>query len=457
MNFIALTTNILVLNIFFVYGKKYEPNWDSLDKRPLPQWYDDAKIGIMMHWGVYSVPSAAGGEWFWGVWGHYGHPNSNSSQSKFMRNNYPPQFTYQDFARYFTAEFFNPDDWADLFENSGAKYITLTTKHHEGFTLWPSTYSPNWNAKDVGPNRDLVGELAKAVRSRNITFGTYYSLYEFYNPIEGKDKRNHHKTNEYIRRKMFPEMLELVEKYKTEIIWVDGDWEGKAEYWNSTGFLAWLYNESPVKDTVVVNDRWGLKLKGHHGDFWNLKDNFASVTLIKHKWEGTRTLDLWSWGYRRNMNLDSLVPTKDLIRLLVRDVSCGGNFVMNIGPTHDGRIDLVFQERLLDVGKWLKINGEAIYKTRYWTYQNDTVSQFVWYTKGQSAVYAIAIEWPKENVLQLGSANELFVNKKPIVTMLGYPDKLKWTITNTPNKTVSITFPNRATVKGEWAWALKIK
>uniref|UniRef100_A0A2C9K552 alpha-L-fucosidase n=1 Tax=Biomphalaria glabrata TaxID=6526 RepID=A0A2C9K552_BIOGL len=132
--------------------QRYEPNWQSLDARPLPPWYDEAKIGIFLHWGVFSVPSYVGA-WFWWYWKG---TQPSLAVVEFMKQNYPPSFTYADFAPEFTAEFYNPNQWADIFKASGAQYVVLTTKHHEGFCLWPSKYSWNWNSMDVGPKRDLV-------------------------------------------------------------------------------------------------------------------------------------------------------------------------------------------------------------------------------------------------------------------------------------------------------------
>ena len=131
----------------------YKPTWESLDTRPLPQWFDQSKIGIFIHWGVFSVPSY-GSEWFWWNWKN---PTPNKNYVDFMAKNFRPDFTYADFAAQFTAEFFDPVYWTEVFKASGAKYVVLTSKHHEGFTLWPSKYSFSWNAMDVGPKRDLVG------------------------------------------------------------------------------------------------------------------------------------------------------------------------------------------------------------------------------------------------------------------------------------------------------------
>lgn len=260
----------LLISLFScILGVNYEPTWDSLDSRPLPVWYDQAKIGIFIHWGVFSVPSFAS-EWFWWYW----KGTEREDVVQFMEKNYPPNFTYQDFGRDFTAEFFNANEWAELFKKSGAKYIVLTSKHHEGYTLWPSKYSYSWNAQDLGPHRDLVGELAQAVRSKNLTFGLYHSFYEWFNPIYLSDKSNEFLTQEFIDNKVLPEMYELVNEYKPAVFWSDGDGEMLDIYWKSKEFLTWLYNDSPVKDEVVVNDRWGIGTNCHHGGFYSCQDRY---------------------------------------------------------------------------------------------------------------------------------------------------------------------------------------
>uniref|UniRef100_A0A8C1VLW3 Tissue alpha-L-fucosidase n=1 Tax=Cyprinus carpio TaxID=7962 RepID=A0A8C1VLW3_CYPCA len=229
------------------FGTRYTPDWDSLDSRPLPEWYDEVKFGIFVHWGVFSVP-AFGSEWFWWYWKIALKPE----YILFMVKNYPLGFRYADFAPDFHAQFFDPDEWADIFEASGAKYVVLTSKHHEGFTNWGSPTSWNWNSVDNGPHRDLVADLGAAIRNRSLHYGLYHSLYEWFNPIYLKDKQSGFKTQEFVEKKAMPELYDLVNRYKPDLIWSDGDWEAPDTYWNSTGFLAWLYNDSPVKDMVYV-------------------------------------------------------------------------------------------------------------------------------------------------------------------------------------------------------------
>ncbi|XP_023212401.1 tissue alpha-L-fucosidase-like [Centruroides sculpturatus] len=181
--------------LVFVYltAANYQPNWESLDSRPLPEWFDKSKIGIFLHWGLYSVPSF-GSEWFWMYWS-----DKTPQYMEFMRQNYRPNFTYQDFGPMFTTEFYDPDHWGEIFNASGARYVVLTSKHHEGFTMWPSKFSWNWNAMDLGPNRDLLGDLAKAVRKyKHMHFGVYHSLLDWFHPLYLTDKSNKWTTRYFV-------------------------------------------------------------------------------------------------------------------------------------------------------------------------------------------------------------------------------------------------------------------
>ncbi|CAL7935329.1 unnamed protein product [Xylocopa violacea] len=428
---------------------QYSPTWDSLDSRPLPEWYDDAKLGIFIHWGVFSVPSF-GSEWFWNNW----QENTSTIYRDFMKERYPPSFTYQDFAREFTAEFFNATQWSKMFEASGAKYVVLTSKHHEGYTLWPSKYSFSWNSMDVGPQRDLIGELATAVRSlTNLKFGLYHSMYEWYNPLYLSDKSTNFKTQTFVKQKIIPELHELIEKYKPEVVWSDGDWDAPDTYWQSKEFLAWLYNESPVKDTVVVNDRWGRGIPCHHGDFYTCTDRYNPGVLLPHKWENCMTIDRKSWGFRRNAVLSEYFTLSELVKELVVTVSCGGNLLMNVGPTKDGIISPIFEERLRGIGDWLKINGEAIYNTKPWANtQNDTLTNSVWYTQNKRTkeIYAIILEWPETGVLHLGSLKATTVTQ---MSLLGSKLLIKW---KEGSKELTVSLPAELH-KGQPAWVLKIR
>uniref|UniRef100_A0A2C9K1H5 alpha-L-fucosidase n=1 Tax=Biomphalaria glabrata TaxID=6526 RepID=A0A2C9K1H5_BIOGL len=199
-------------------------------------------------------------------------------------------------------------------------YIVFVSKHHEGFTNWPSKYSWTWNSQDLGPNRDIVGELANATKSTGLHFGLYHSLFEWFNPLYLQDKQNSFTTQDFVDRKTLPELYELVNNYKPDVIWSDGDWEAPDKYWKSTDFIAWLYNESPVKDTVVTNDRWGQSVMCNHGGFFTCSDRYNPGHLIKHKWENAMTIDSQSWGYRRNTNIQDILTIEELLEQLISTV-----------------------------------------------------------------------------------------------------------------------------------------
>jgi alpha-L-fucosidase len=435
---------------------KYEPNWESLDSRPLPQWFDDSKIGIFIHWGVFSVPGfGSPSEWFWYSW----QASHSEAVVEYMKKNYPPGFTYADFGPMFKAEFFNPDQWADIFKAAGAKYIVLISKHCEGFTNWPSKAAWNWNAMDIGPKRDIVGDLAKSIRNRtDLYFGLYHALYEWFNPLYVAEREAGFKTNKYVERKIMPELFEIVNAYKPDLIWSDADETAPDTYWNSTNFLAWLYNDSPVKDKVIVNDRFGAGAMCHHGGYYTCGDHFNPRVLQKHKWENCMTIDRASWGYRRNAVSSDYLTPHELLTELVTTVSCGGNILINVGPTSDGMIAPIFEDRLRSLGDWLKVNGEAIYASKPWTHQNDTITSYVWYTSKKSdtglSVYAISLSWPKDGMLTLGAVTG---TSQTTVRMLGYPVGLKWTNLG-PTGGIIVTVPAIPDdqMPCRWAWVFRL-
>nr|XP_002734463.2 PREDICTED: alpha-L-fucosidase-like [Saccoglossus kowalevskii] len=426
--------------------KQYKPTWESVDTRPLPDWYDNAKFGIFLHWGLYSVP-AFGSEWFWYNW----ETKKDPAIVDYMKKNYPQIKEYKDFIALFTAEKFNADYWAELFQASGARYVVLTSKHHEGWTLWGSKQSSIGNSVDSGPHRDLVGELAASIAKKtDLHFGLYYSLLEWYNPLYLSDKASNFEKNDYIKNVVTPQLNELIVSYKPDVLWLDGDWGGSDKYWNATNFLAWLYSESSVKDTIVTNDRWGERSK--HGDY------ITKLQKINdRKWENAITIDKKSWGYRREANKDDFRKLEDVISSLVRTVSCGGNFLLNIGPSHEGLIHPVFDGHLREIGSWLKINGEAIYNTKPWKHQKDKTSS-VWYTSrskysGITVVYAILLEWPtlESSQLQLGSVKKTDTTS---IEMLGLEKDIQW---QGNENGISITLPLQAELPCRYAWVFQLR
>ncbi|CAK8677745.1 unnamed protein product [Clavelina lepadiformis] len=425
----------------------YSPTWESLDKRPLPQWYDDAKFGIFIHWGLYSVPGFAS-EKFWWKWKG---PEPDATVTNHVKKNYPASFQYSNFTKDFTAEFFDADKWVNLFEASGAKYVVLTSKHHDGYTMWPSTASKAWNSMESGPHRDIVGELSEAVRKSDMKFGVYYSLFEWFNSLYLKDARSNFTSWDYVKHKSIPELFDLAHTYKPDIVWSDGD-KGPDTYWKSTTFLAWLYNESEMKDTVVTNDRWGAGTNCKHGGFLLCPD-YAG----KRKWESVASIDRVSWGGRRNVLIEELMTIDEIIQTLVSSVSRGGNFLLNIGPSKDGTIPSIFQERLHMVGMWLQTNGEAIYSTRPWRTFNDTLTSGVWYSYKDGTIYAFISSQPENDTLLLGAP---VANSRSRVTLLGWESDslLTWSILNVGEGSgVKIMVPNECWLIRQCKWVVTLK
>lgn len=406
-------------------GQTYQPNWSSIDTRETPAWWSNAKFGIFIHWGPYSVPAYAPVDEVEGVYEKYAEHYENRLISKnklfmdYHRRTYGENFTYQDFAPMFRAEHFDPSQWAALFKKAGAKYVVLTSKHHDGFCLWPSQYSPKWNSVAIGAHRDLAGELSSAVKNAGLHMGFYYSLLEWSHPLYKKES-----IDQWVDQHMLLQMKELVNAYKPEVIFSDGEWDYSSDTLKSAEFLAWLYNESPVKETVVVNDRWGKETRSKHGGYYTTEydlvhDQKGIGDQAAHPWEESRGIGT-SYGYNRFETTDHYFSSKQLIDLLIDKVSNGGNLLLNVGPTADGMIPVIMQERLLDMGNWLAINGEAIYGTQAWNGRpTDMKAKHVYFTRKGNDLYVLCTEWSDKPIVIKNI-------KKPSKTnLLGYTGAIK--------------------------------
>lgn len=339
-------------------SKKFEPTWESLTARPYPQWFSDSKLGIFIHWGVYSVPAYADTESY-SEWYLRGIELEDSVRKSFQDRVYGEGFEYKDFAPLFKAELFDAAEWAKLFKESGAGYVLLVTKHHDGYCLWPSKYRPGWNSVDVGPGRDIVGELTQAVRDEDMKMGLYYSLPEWNHPLHDWYDDDARSIAPYVEQYMIPQFKELISTYKPSLIFTDGEWWNTADEWHAKELMAWYFNL--VGDDAIVNNRWG-----HGNQVGYLTPEYSSGDIKTDKpWAEVRGLGR-SFALNRNESLEAYMSPEELIHFFVQTVAHGGGVTINVGPKADGQIPLLQQERLLQLGNWLKVNGEAIYGTEKW-------------------------------------------------------------------------------------------
>jgi alpha-L-fucosidase len=261
--------------------------------------------------------------------------------------------------------------------------------------------------------------------------GYYYSLYEWYNPLYKDD------TGQYVDAYMLPQLKELITTYEPDLLWTDGEWDHPSGKWRSEEFLAWLFTHSPVKDRVAVNDRWGKETRSKHGGFYTSEYGQAadgkSITeeAARHKWEETRGIGR-SFGYNRVEDINDYLSGEQLVHMLVEIVSKGGNLLLNIGPTADGLIPVIMQQRLLEIGDWLGVNGEAIYGTSPWQHQGGFtgVSQpgktpTVYYTAKKNNLFAICTQWPDKELVVEGLQSKI-----TSVSLIGSSEILKWKMEN---------------------------
>lgn len=441
-----------VPGVSLLHSQVYSADWASLDQRQVPSWFTNAKFGIFIHWGLYSVPSWATdsyadgfgsnyAEWYWQRL-HAKNLKIHPEFLAFHERVYGKDFTYPSFANRFTCEMFDASKWASIFKNSGARYVVLTSKHHDGFCLWPSAQAWNWNSVSIGPGKDLVRSLTDAVRGAGLRMGLYYSLYEWYNPLYLQD------VNKYVDQHVVPQFKDLVTKYQPDVLWLDGDWEHPAATWKTDTLCAWLFNEAPNKEDVVINDRLGSDVHSRHGSFQTSEYGRNQLTAGK-PWEETRGIGQ-SFGYNRNENLADYATSEELVHQLIKTVAKGGNFLLNIGPAADGTIPVIMQQRLWDIGRWLDVNGEAIYDTRPWKDYNLSYdsSSNLYYTRNGQNVYALCTDWRP-------AIEITFPSMPASVKLLGMQQPLSF---NYRKGRLIINMP--AVLPGklpcEYAWVLKI-
>ena len=420
----------------------FQPNWDSLSAFEIPSWYQDAKLGIFIHWGAYSVP-AFGSEWY----PRQMYIDTKRRGDNFFehhRSKYGPQseFGYKDFIPMFKAEKFDPEAWLDLFEEAGAKYIVPVAEHHDGFPMYACSYT-RWDASEMGPKRDIIAALQTSAQRRGMKFGVsshrafhwayyvrrpgfdnadprYEDLYGRAMPAMFKEDAADYQNNwppfdERFKREWLLRTSELVTKFEPDLIWFDfgiGPFQEKPYHEQPLEdelqmFAAYYYNHAAArKATGIINYKWNA-----------FPERAAVLDLERSKmdrirepfWQTDTAVSSSSWGYTENQKY------KDVNRLvddLIDIVSKNGCLLLNIGPRADGTIPDEDQAILRAIGKWLKINGDAIYGTRPFAIHGEGptgtatghlsesknaafTAEDIRFTTDGDHLYAIGLAWPE--------------------------------------------------------------
>jgi alpha-L-fucosidase len=469
----------------------YRPDWETLRDYEIPQWYKDAKFGIFLHWGIYAVPGAVN-EW-------YPHnmykPGDPANQDFLKRYGSLDSLGYKDFIPAFRAEKWDPDDWARLFKKAGARYVIPAAEHHDGFSMYDSGLS-DWTVVKMGPRRDTLAELSKAIRDAGLHFGlsshraehNYYfdegrfirsdvndpRYASFYGPAHPWLTDPHFvQINEWSyvseawTRDWLARAVELVEKYKPEVVYFDGGIGQPTFRPKVTEFAAFYYNyarQNQIQGIINIKD-YALEWTAGARDF----ERSLRGDIEPRHWQTDTSMSSLSWGY---MERDSLKSAESLIHQLVDVVSKNGNLLLSIGPRPDGTIPDPVRTTLLDMGAWLDRNGEAIYGTQPWkTYGEGptrtetgfgadleskpfTASDFRFTMKGNN-LYVISLACPQDGTASVhslglaGAGNLLEVQE---VALLGSEQKVEWLRTT---EALSIKLPRDAACK--YGFALRVK
>jgi alpha-L-fucosidase len=478
----------------------YEPTWDSVATHPLPEWYDDAKLGIFLHWGLYSVPGWAPqvpdiqqllqeqgpaemlrdnpyAEWYLNSSRLQGSPTWHH-----QRETYGPDATYDDFIVPFDdgATGADMDAIAAVCRDAGAGYVVLTTKHHDGFCLWP-TAAKHPRKGLYHARRDIVGDLSRAVRDAGLRMGLYYSGgYDWpyndallTNPADSFLAVPH--TPDYVAYAA-AHVRELIGRYQPSVLWNDICWPAGGDL---PALFADYYNAVP---DGVVNDRW-IEPPQHRSAvsdalarvggllvqrFWSyIPERHKTLTfpadhhydirtpeyarfddIQQKKWESTRGVG-HSFGANRNERPEDFVTATELVRSFADIVSKNGNLLIGIGPDPHGRFPEEQLVPLRGLGSWLKTNGEAVYRTRPWVTAEAVTTEgtAVRFTQRNGSVYAILLDLPQRE-FGIRGVDAAAVND---VRMLGLGEPVDWRVAD---GLLTVRLPDRMPVSPAHVLAL---
>jgi alpha-L-fucosidase len=475
----------------------YQPTWESLKQHQTPRWFQDAKFGIYTHWGVYCVPARGPNA----TWYPYNMYIEGTPQHEYHVKTYghPGKFGYKDFIPMFTGEKFDADEWAEIFKGAGAQYAGPVGEHHDGFAMWDTRYS-EWKATKMGPRRDVVAELAKAMRGQDMRFMVALhhaenwwffphwrkdfdtsdpanaGLYGEPHNLEWADNPPDHRHRDGYWHDMTPpgkafldawkgKTVEVIDNFQPDLIWFDFGIRFIEEHYKRE-MLAYYYNQAAAwgKD-VVVTYKWHDLAPGAGVIDLEL-GRFDKLTY--HDWVTDTTVDDGhGWGYLKETAYKSL-PT--LIHYLIDNVSKNGQMLLNVGPKPNGEIPEEAKVLLKGIGRWLEVNGEAIYGTAAWmTYgegptqmkkagyfmEDEEVrytAQDVRFTTKDDVIYAICLGWPSEP-LTIDSLKVLYAEEIAAVSMLGVEQPLTWSF----NRQEGLRINPPAQKPCEDAYVLKIE
>jgi len=400
------------------------------------QWWTEARFGMFIHWGLYSIPA-----------GEYNGKQIPGIGEWIMNKGQIPVEEYEKYAAQFNPVKFNAEEWVQIAKDAGMKYIVITSKHHDGFCLWDSKVT-KWDVMDATPfKRDILKELKDACEKNGIKFCFYHSIMDWHHPDAQApfypNYNDRERTNpnfpKYVQNYLKPQLRELVENYgKLGILWFDGEWI--KDWTSSMGKDMYNYVRSLQPD-IIINNRvdkgrqgmQGLNKEGDFaGDYGTPEQEIPDTGLPGVNWESCMTMND-TWGYKSfDHNWKS---SETLIRNIVDITSKGGNYLLNVGPTSEGLIPEASVERLKAIGAWMKVNGEAIYGTTASPFEKPAWGR---YTQKSVKIFTHVFESPKN--LQLVVPIPANIVKKVYLladgsqTALKVKAKDKTSIVNLPKK-----------------------